>query len=74
MSPILASLAAALALAAGAATAHAESVMRFPPKGGVPYVVQVPDRPSATSRRSTINDTNGRTERRNGRRVVRPDR
>ena len=74
MSPILASLTAVLALAAGAAAAHAESVVRFPPKGGLPYVVQVPDRPSATSRRSAIKDTQARTERRNGGKVVRPDR
>lgn len=74
MSPILASLTAALALAAGASAAHAETVIRFPPKGGVPYVVQVPDRPNATSRRSTINDTSARTERRNGRKIVRPNR
>jgi hypothetical protein len=74
MSPILASLTAVLALAAGASAAHAETVIRFPPKGGIPYAVQVPDRPNATSRRSTITDTQARTERRNGRRVLRPDR
>jgi hypothetical protein len=62
-----------LALAAGASAAHAETVIRFPPKGGIPYAVQVPDRPNATSRR-TIKDTQARTEPRNGRKIIRPDR
>lgn len=74
MSPIFASLTAVLALAAGASAAHAETVIRFPPKGGIPYAVQVPDRPNATSRRTTIKNTQARTERRKDRKVVRPDR
>ena len=74
MSPTLASLAIALVLAISVSATQAETVWRFPHKGGAPYAVQLPDRPSATSRQKTIDYGSLRMEQRNGRRVVRPDR
>lgn len=71
MSPSLASLIGALALVTGVSAAQADTIVRFPPKGGIPYAVQVPDRPSAAApRRSTIKEGAARTEWRLGRRVA----
>lgn len=74
MNPTLASLAIALALATSVSAAQAETVWRFPHKGGAPYALQLPDRPSTTVRQKTIDFGSVRMEQRNGRRVVRLDR
>src|SRR5262245_42798398 len=80
MNSVLALAGIVLVLATSVAAARAETVVRFPPKGGIPYAVQVPDRPNATargnslSRGKTIEYGSGRVERRNGRWVVKPNR
>jgi hypothetical protein len=74
MNSALALLAMVLALATSVAAVRAETVVRYATKSGVPHVVHVPDRPSATSRQKTITYGSALVERRNGRWVVRPNR
>jgi hypothetical protein len=68
----LLSLAASLALTASSSLASAGIAWRFPPKGGVPYAVQVPDAETATARRGKSKLGYGRTKPTEHRRLVRP--